>query len=74
MPEPAPGRDGREPLRGSRFLSDAVADHKTKERGFFHWLDHWYSRQVNWALDHSWVIIAVSFATFLLTDPRVRSA
>src|SRR5207248_10995620 len=57
------------PMLSSRFLklSDAVADHKTKERGFFHWLDAWYSRQVNWALDHSGVIIAISVVTFLLT-------
>ena len=42
------------PMLSSRFLklSDAAADHKTKERGFFHWLDQWYTRQVNWALDH----------------------
>jgi transcriptional regulator with XRE-family HTH domain len=26
MPEPAPGRGGREPLPGSRFLSDAIAE------------------------------------------------
>jgi transcriptional regulator with XRE-family HTH domain len=26
MPGPAPGRAGREPLPGSRFLSDAIAD------------------------------------------------
>jgi transcriptional regulator with XRE-family HTH domain len=31
MPEPAPGRAGREPLPGSRFLSDAVAE---KVRGY----------------------------------------
>jgi transcriptional regulator with XRE-family HTH domain len=31
MPEPAPGRAGREPLQGSRFLSDAVAE---KVRGY----------------------------------------
>ena len=32
------------PMLSSRFLklSDAAADHKTKERGFFHWLDNWY--------------------------------
>ena len=48
------------PMLSSRFLklSDARADHKTKESGFFHWLDDWYARQVNWALDHSGVIIA----------------
>jgi HAE1 family hydrophobic/amphiphilic exporter-1 len=62
------------PMLSSRFLklSDAVADHKTKERGFFHWLDEWYGRQVNWALDHSAVIIAISVVTFLLTFPLNR--
>jgi HAE1 family hydrophobic/amphiphilic exporter-1 len=59
------------PMLSSRFLklSDAVADHKTKEKGFFHWLDNWYTRQVNWALDHSGLIIGVSIAVFLLTFP-----
>ena len=53
------------PMLSSRFLklSDGVADHKTKEQGFFHWLDGWYARQVNWALDHSGVIIAISVVT-----------
>jgi HAE1 family hydrophobic/amphiphilic exporter-1 len=62
------------PMLSSRFLklADAEADHKTKERGFFHWLDTAYTRQVNWALDHSWVIIAVSAVTFLLTFPLNR--
>ena len=34
------------PMLSSRFLrlSDALADHKTKEEGFFHWLDTWYAR------------------------------
>ena len=43
------------PMLSSRFLrlSDALADHKTKEGGFFHWLDGWYARSLNWALDHS---------------------
>ena len=39
---------------------------------FFHWLDTTYERQVNWALDHSGVIIAASAATFLLTFPLNR--
>jgi HAE1 family hydrophobic/amphiphilic exporter-1 len=59
------------PMLSSRFLklSDALADHKTKEHGIFHWMDEFYSRQVHWALDHSGVIIAISIATFLLTFP-----
>src|SRR5205814_8537479 len=62
------------PMLSSRFLklSDAVADHKTKERGIFHWMDQFYSRQVSWALDHSGVIIAISVVTFLLTFPLNR--
>jgi HAE1 family hydrophobic/amphiphilic exporter-1 len=62
------------PMLSSRFLklSDAVADHKTKERGFFHWLDQWYARQVNWALDHAGVIIAISVVAALLTFPLNR--
>src|ERR1035437_9511806 len=53
------------PMLSSRFLklSDAEADHKTKERDFFHWLDTAYTRQVNWALDHSGIIIGMSVVT-----------
>src|SRR3954471_11603810 len=62
------------PMLSSRFLklSDAASDRKTKERGFFHWLDTWYGRQVNWALDHPGVIIAVSLITALMTFPLNR--
>jgi len=62
------------PMLSSRFLklSDAVADHKTKEKGFFHWLDVTYARQVNWALDHSGVILGISAVVFLLTFPLNR--
>jgi hydrophobe/amphiphile efflux-1 (HAE1) family protein len=62
------------PMLSSRFLklSDAEADHKTKEKGFFHWLDNWYVRQVNWALNHPGIIIGVSVVTALLTFPLNR--
>ena len=62
------------PMLSSRFLklSDAVADHKTKEEGFFHWLDVTYARQVNWALDHSGLILGISAVVFLLTFPLNR--
>src|SRR5204863_1402106 len=50
------------PMLSSRFLkvSDGAADHKSKERGFFHRLDEWYTRCVVWSLDHPKIIIAVS--------------
>src|SRR2546430_794028 len=59
------------PMLSSRFLklSDGAADQKTKEHGFFHWLDGWYMRRVNWALDPSTAIIAISVVTALLTLP-----
>ncbi|MBZ5557795.1 MAG: efflux RND transporter permease subunit [Acidobacteriia bacterium] len=62
------------PMLSSRFLklSDAMADHKTKERGFFHWLDTWYARQVTWALKHPAVIIGASIVTFLAVFPLNR--
>jgi hydrophobic/amphiphilic exporter-1 (mainly G- bacteria), HAE1 family len=62
------------PMLSSRFLklSDAAADHRTRQRGFFHWLDGWYTRRVNWALDHPGVIIAISVVTALATVPLNR--
>jgi HAE1 family hydrophobic/amphiphilic exporter-1 len=62
------------PMLSSRFLklSDAMADRKTKEGGFFHWLDGWYTRRVNWALDHPMAIIGISVVTMLLTVPINR--
>ena len=62
------------PMLSSRFLklSDAVADHKTKEHGFFHWLDVHYARQVTWALEHPLVIIGICAITFLMTFPLNR--
>ena len=62
------------PMLSSRFLklADAEADHKTKEQGFFHWLDETYTRQVQWALDHSWVIITISIVTLAMTIPLNR--
>jgi hydrophobic/amphiphilic exporter-1 (mainly G- bacteria), HAE1 family len=62
------------PMLSSRFLklSDAASDKKTKEHGFFHWLDSLYARQVNWALDHPGVIIGISVVTALLTLPLNR--
>src|SRR5262245_4961626 len=62
------------PMLSSRFLrlGDAQRDHRTKEAGFFHWLDTWYTRQVTWALDHPNVIFGVSVAIFLVTFPLNR--
>jgi HAE1 family hydrophobic/amphiphilic exporter-1 len=62
------------PMLSSRFLriADGDRDHKTKERGFFHWLDGFYTRRVAWALDHPRIIIGVSMAIFLLTFPLNR--
>src|SRR4029450_9586692 len=53
-------------------LADGVRDHKTKESGFFHWIDAWYTRQVRWALDHHAIILGISLAIFLLTFPLNR--
>ncbi len=62
------------PMLSSRFLklSDAEADHKSKETGFFHAVDQWYKRRVLWALDHGWVVIGISVAVVALTIPLNR--
>ena len=62
------------PMLSSRFLklADADSDKKTKEGGFFHWLDEWYTRRVNWALDHSTAIIVISVLTALAAIPLNR--
>jgi hydrophobic/amphiphilic exporter-1 (mainly G- bacteria), HAE1 family len=62
------------PMLSSRFLklSHAFSDRKTKEGGFFHWLDNWYTRRVNWALDHPMIIAVISIVTVLLTIPINR--
>jgi HAE1 family hydrophobic/amphiphilic exporter-1 len=59
------------PMLSSRFLrlADGAADRKTKEGGFFHWLDAWYTRQVNWALDHSGLIIGISVVVAVAVVP-----
>ena len=62
------------PMLSSRFLKpvDGEADQKSKESGFFHWLDLSYTRLLNWALDHPGAIIGISAVTVLLTFPLNR--
>ena len=63
------------PMLSSRFLKLADARRRSQDArsaGFFHWLDSWYARQVNWALDHPGVIIAISVVIFLMTFPLNR--
>ena len=59
------------PMLSARFLkvADAAKDHKTKEGGFFHALDRWYTRSLNWSLDHSFAIVGIALAVFLTTFP-----
>jgi len=61
-------------MLSSRFLklADAEADHKAQEHGFLHWIDTWYTRRVNWALDHPGLVIGLSIVTFLLAFPLNR--
>jgi HAE1 family hydrophobic/amphiphilic exporter-1 len=59
------------PMLSSRFLkaSDGLADHKSKESGFFHWLDQRYMRMLNWSLDRPGTILAISGAVALMSVP-----
>ncbi len=62
------------PMLSSRFLklSDAEADTKTKEGGFFKWVDTHYTRSLTWALAHPWTIIGTALVVFGLTLPLNR--
>jgi HAE1 family hydrophobic/amphiphilic exporter-1 len=59
------------PMLSSRFLTlaDGAKDHKTKEGGFFHRLDAFYTRSLHWALDHPLAIVGIAAAVFLTTFP-----
>jgi len=53
-----------DPRRGDVIVFEDPDPSKQPDRGviggFFHWLDGWYTRQVNWALDRPTLIIGVS--------------
>jgi HAE1 family hydrophobic/amphiphilic exporter-1 len=62
------------PMLSSRFLkaADADHDHKTKDIGFFHWIETAYARSLDWALAHPMTILGVTAAVLLMTIPLNR--
>jgi HAE1 family hydrophobic/amphiphilic exporter-1 len=62
------------PMLSSRFLklADAEKDLKTKDRGFFHWVDVAYARSLDWALAHPLAILGVTVLVLGLTIPLNR--
>jgi len=62
------------PMLSSRFLklADAEKDLKTKDRGFFHWVDGAYARSLDWALAHPLAILGVTVLVLGLTIPLNR--
>ena len=62
------------PMLSSRFLklADAEKDLKTKDRGFFHWIDGAYARSLDWALAHPLAILGVTVVVLGLTIPLNR--
>jgi HAE1 family hydrophobic/amphiphilic exporter-1 len=62
------------PMLSSRFLklADAEKDLKTKDRGFFHWVDGVYARSLDWALAHPLAILGVTVLVLGLTIPLNR--
>lgn len=59
------------PMLSSRFLKapDVEHDIKTKDVGFFHWIEGAYARALEWSLAHPMTILAVTTAALLLTIP-----
>ena len=62
------------PMLSSRFLklADAEKDRKTKDRGFFHWVDGAYARSLQWALAHPLAVLGVTVLVLGLTIPLNR--
>lgn len=63
------------PMLCSRFLKKpaqeqgSASSHKSKDSGFFHWLDHHYTKLLTWSMDHRKVVIGVSVLTILSIVP-----
>ncbi len=59
------------PMLSSRFLkiSDAEADSKTKETGFFRRIDEVYTASLRWALGRPWLVLGSAVVIFLFTFP-----
>jgi HAE1 family hydrophobic/amphiphilic exporter-1 len=59
------------PMLSSRFLTatDGVRDHRTRDSGFFHQIDRFYTASLRWTLAHPGVIFAISALVFMLTVP-----
>src|SRR5436189_5609628 len=59
------------PMLSARLLkvADAERDLKTKDRGFFHWLDRAYSRSLEWSLTHPMTILGITVVELALTIP-----
>jgi HAE1 family hydrophobic/amphiphilic exporter-1 len=57
------------PMLSSRFLKVSGTGHKTKDTGFFHWVENAYGRSLEWSLAHPLTILAVTTLVLGLTIP-----
>jgi HAE1 family hydrophobic/amphiphilic exporter-1 len=59
------------PMLSARFLkpADAERDQRTKDRGFFHWIDQVYSRSLEWALARPMTILGITAVVLALAFP-----
>jgi hydrophobic/amphiphilic exporter-1 (mainly G- bacteria), HAE1 family len=63
------------PMLSSRFIKPPVLDregkaaHSSKDSGFFHWIDIFYTRMLKWALAHRGIMLAFSALTIVSIVP-----
>jgi HAE1 family hydrophobic/amphiphilic exporter-1 len=63
------------PMLSSRFIKPPVLDregkaaHSSKDSGFFHWIDIFYTRMLKWALAHRGIMLAFSALTIISIVP-----
>ena len=60
------------PMLSSRLLKRGAGDHKSKDSGFYKFIDRIYGRMLNWALAHRAIMVGIFVLTVLSTIPIGR--
>jgi hydrophobic/amphiphilic exporter-1 (mainly G- bacteria), HAE1 family len=60
------------PMLSSRLLKRGTGTHKSKDSGFYRFIDRGYGRMLNWALSHRAIMVVIFVLTVISTIPIGR--
>jgi hydrophobic/amphiphilic exporter-1 (mainly G- bacteria), HAE1 family len=60
------------PMLSSRWLKRGTGAHKSKDSGFYKYIDRVYGRMLNWALSHRAIMVGIFALTVISTIPIGR--